>query len=137
MAATGSGRYFKQREWGPPIQQAPDVAVALRCGERRAERKGQLSRREVESRTLTAVLDGMAEGIWVTDAQGTVVRHNDALRELLRAGSAPITGQRPLALLRDEGLSVILSESDLSHSKKLLDVVFPIDRGQVAPPRAP
>jgi ABC-type cobalamin transport system ATPase subunit len=36
-----------------------------------------------------------------------------------------------VALLRNEGLSVILSESDLSHSKKLLDVVFHIDRGQV------
>ena len=36
-----------------------------------------------EARTLTAVLDGMIEGIWVTDAEGTVVRHNDALREKL------------------------------------------------------
>lgn len=55
-------------------------------------------------------------------------------------GVAPVLARRlaeVVALLRDEGLSVILSESDLSHSKKLLDVVFPIDRGQVAPPRAP
>jgi branched-chain amino acid transport system ATP-binding protein len=55
-------------------------------------------------------------------------------------GVAPVLARRlteVVALLRDEGLSVILSESDLSHSKKLLDVVFPIDRGQVAPARAP
>jgi branched-chain amino acid transport system ATP-binding protein len=55
-------------------------------------------------------------------------------------GVAPVLARRlteVVALLRDEGLSVILSESDLSHSKKLLDVVFPIDRGQVAPSRAP
>jgi len=51
-------------------------------------------------------------------------------------GVAPVLAQRlaqVVALLRNEGLSVILSESDLSHSRKLLDVVFHIDRGQVAP----
>ena len=55
-------------------------------------------------------------------------------------GVAPVLAARlaeVIALLRDEGLSVILSESDLSHSKKLLDVVFPIDRGQIGAPRAP
>jgi branched-chain amino acid transport system ATP-binding protein len=55
-------------------------------------------------------------------------------------GVAPVLARRlaeVVALLRDEGLSVILSESDLSHSRSLLDVVFHIDRGQVAPPRAP
>jgi branched-chain amino acid transport system ATP-binding protein len=49
-------------------------------------------------------------------------------------GVAPVLARRlaeVVALLRNEGLSVILSESDLSHSKKLLDVVFHIDRGQV------
>jgi branched-chain amino acid transport system ATP-binding protein len=55
-------------------------------------------------------------------------------------GVAPVLAARlaqVVSLLRDEGMSVILSESDLSHSRKLLDVVFHIDRGQVAPPRAP
>ncbi|HET8725060.1 MAG TPA: ATP-binding cassette domain-containing protein [Anaeromyxobacteraceae bacterium] len=49
-------------------------------------------------------------------------------------GVAPVLARRlaeVVALLRTEGLSVILSESDLSHSRKLLDVVFHIDRGQV------
>ena len=57
-----------------------------------------------QARTLTAVLDGMAEGIWVTDAEGTVVRHNDALRGMLRT-PGHITGQRPLALLRHDALN--------------------------------
>jgi two-component system phosphate regulon sensor histidine kinase PhoR len=57
-----------------------------------------------EARTLTAVLDGMAEGIWVTDAEGTVVRHNDALRAMLRP-TGEIVGQRPLALLRHDSLN--------------------------------
>jgi branched-chain amino acid transport system ATP-binding protein len=55
-------------------------------------------------------------------------------------GVAPVLAARlaqVVALLRDEGMAVILSESDLSHSRELLDVVFHIDRGQVAPPTAP
>ncbi len=49
-------------------------------------------------------------------------------------GVAPVLARRlaeVVALLRSEGLSVILSESDLSHSRKLLDTVYNIDRGQV------
>jgi branched-chain amino acid transport system ATP-binding protein len=50
-------------------------------------------------------------------------------------GVAPVLARRlaeVVAMLRTEGLSVILSESDLSHSRKMLDVVYTIDRGQVA-----
>ncbi|HEX8441960.1 sensor histidine kinase [Archangium sp.] len=57
-----------------------------------------------EARTLIAVLDGMAEGLWVTDAEGTVVRHNDALRAMLQT-TGDIVGQRPLALLRNDALN--------------------------------
>lgn len=49
-------------------------------------------------------------------------------------GVAPVLAKRlaeVVAMLRSEGLSVILSESDLSHSRKLIDVVYHIDRGQV------
>lgn len=58
-----------------------------------------------EARILTAVLDGMAEGLWVTDAEGTVVRHNDALAEMLLPAHEAIVGQRPLALIRNEALN--------------------------------
>jgi two-component system, OmpR family, phosphate regulon sensor histidine kinase PhoR len=58
-----------------------------------------------EARILTAVLDGMAEGLWVTDAEGTVVRHNDALAEMLLPAHDAIVGQRPLALIRNEALN--------------------------------
>ena len=49
-------------------------------------------------------------------------------------GVAPVLAQRlaeVVATLRSEGLSVVLSESDLSHSRRLLDTVYHIDRGQV------
>lgn len=52
-------------------------------------------------------------------------------------GVAPVLAQRlaeVVGQLRSEGTSVLLSESDLSHSRKLLDVAFHIDRGQVSAP---
>ena len=36
-----------------------------------------------------------------------------------------------IAGLRHEGLSILLTESDLSHSKEMLDALFVIDRGEV------
>ena len=51
-------------------------------------------------------------------------------------GVAPVLARRlaeVIARLRGEGISAILCESDLSHSRELLDAVFHIDRGAVAP----
>ncbi len=82
-----------------------------------------------EARTLTAVLDGMIEGIWVTDAEGTVVRHNDALREMLQPGNGGIIGQRPLALIRNEALNdAVMRASREGASSRLeltLEGLFP------------
>ncbi|HEY7786939.1 MAG TPA: hypothetical protein VIF33_00345 [Casimicrobiaceae bacterium] len=46
------------------------------------------------------------------------------IRSILRAG---------IRTLKQEGVSVILSESDLSHSREMLDVVIAIDRGEIVP----
>ncbi len=49
-------------------------------------------------------------------------------------GVAPVLARRlseVIAGLRAEGLSIILTESDLSHSKHMLDRVYTIDRGAV------
>jgi branched-chain amino acid transport system ATP-binding protein len=49
-------------------------------------------------------------------------------------GVAPVLCQRlieVIAQLKHEGLSIILSESDLSHSREMLDIVFAIDRGEI------
>jgi branched-chain amino acid transport system ATP-binding protein len=54
-------------------------------------------------------------------------------------GVAPVLAGRLVelvALLRNEGLSVLLSGSNLSQSRELLDVVFLIDRGAVSPAAA-
>jgi branched-chain amino acid transport system ATP-binding protein len=49
-------------------------------------------------------------------------------------GVAPVLARRlaeVIAGLKQEGLSILLTESDLSHSKELLDALFVIDRGEV------
>ncbi|HKQ23562.1 MAG TPA: ATP-binding cassette domain-containing protein [Burkholderiales bacterium] len=50
-------------------------------------------------------------------------------------GVAPVLAHRlaeVIAGLKSQGLSVILTESDLSHSQEILDVVYTIDRGEVS-----
>ena len=49
-------------------------------------------------------------------------------------GVAPVLARRlseVIAGLRSEGMAIILTESDLSHSKDMLDSVYTIDRGVV------
>ncbi len=51
-------------------------------------------------------------------------------------GVAPVLARRlaeVIASLKQQGLSILLTESDLSHSKELLDALFMIDRGEVSP----
>ena len=49
-------------------------------------------------------------------------------------GVAPVLAERladVISKLKLEGVSVMLSESDLSHSRDMLDLVFAIDRGEI------
>jgi branched-chain amino acid transport system ATP-binding protein len=51
-------------------------------------------------------------------------------------GVAPVLARRlaeVISGLRQEGLTVVISESSLSHVRGLLDRVFVIDRGEIAP----
>ena len=53
-------------------------------------------------------------------------------------GVAPVLARRlaeVISGLKREGLSILLTESDLSHSRELLDALFTIDRGEVSPAR--
>ncbi|WP_163782146.1 sensor histidine kinase [Myxococcus vastator] len=130
-------RHTRDRAEGGPPTSAPVVPERL---DEVAGLEGaidslhaQLSARNTvlnqDARTLTAVLDGMAEGIWVTDEEGTVVRHNDALRAMLDSTSNPLTGQRPLALIRNEALHDAVMracrEGASSHLELTLDGLFP------------
>jgi branched-chain amino acid transport system ATP-binding protein len=49
-------------------------------------------------------------------------------------GVAPVLARRlaeVISGLKQEGLSILLTESDLSHSRELLDALYIIDRGEV------
>jgi branched-chain amino acid transport system ATP-binding protein len=51
-------------------------------------------------------------------------------------GVAPVLARRlaeVIADLKQEGRSILLTESDLSHSREMLDSLYVIDRGEVAP----
>jgi branched-chain amino acid transport system ATP-binding protein len=53
-------------------------------------------------------------------------------------GVAPVLARRlaeVIADLKQEGLSILLTESDLSHSREMLDNLYVIDRGEVSPGR--
>ena len=53
----------------------------------------------LEVQTLAAAIEGMEEGMWITDAQGVVLRHNEALRTILGT-EQELVGHRPLFLVR-------------------------------------
>ncbi|MGZ6076395.1 MAG: sensor histidine kinase [Myxococcaceae bacterium] len=59
------------------------------------ERDGAL----LEVQTLAAAIEGMDEGMWITDSNGVVLRHNEALRTMLGI-EQELVGQRPLFLVR-------------------------------------
>ena len=49
-------------------------------------------------------------------------------------GVAPVLANRLLEVistLKNSGLSILLSESDLTHSKKIIDRIYKIDRGEI------
>ena len=50
-------------------------------------------------------------------------------------GVAPVLAKRlaeVISGLKQRGLSIVLTESDFSHSREMLDVIYSIDRGQVS-----
>jgi len=77
-------------------------ALAAESARAADEERGLRQEREAvlqTERVLGAALEGIADGVWITDASGAVVRHNAALRRLLEPGQE-ILGKRPLFLLR-------------------------------------
>ena len=81
--------------WGAALLVAAAAAWAL----------GRARRNRTESEaSLAAALDGMEEGLWVTDSGGVVIRHNVALKHLLYAGQE-LRGRRPQEILPHEALT--------------------------------
>jgi two-component system phosphate regulon sensor histidine kinase PhoR len=76
------------------VNRAEEAAEA-RQRETTEERDGALQ----EVRTLVSAIEAIDQGIWITDAEGVVLRHNEALRNILGTDQE-LVGQRPLFLLR-------------------------------------
>lgn len=65
---------------------------------------------EVGPGALSAVLDGMEEGLWLTDAEGRVTHHNLALKELLFAGQE-LRGRHPSELVASDPLAAAVDRA--------------------------
>lgn len=85
--------------------------------------------RSLDVRILDAVIDGMSQGTWITDSQGTVIRYNAALTRMLPRGADPF-GQRPLSLLRSTALheAVIRACSEGRSAQLEIALEGPISR---------
>lgn len=70
---------------------------------------------------LRAVIDGMAEGVWITAEDGTVIEHNNALKEMLYAGRE-IIGQRPTDLMQSGELQVAVESACRDHHPSRLEL---------------
>ncbi|MBL8921696.1 MAG: PAS domain S-box protein [Myxococcaceae bacterium] len=70
---------------------------------------------------LRAVIDGMAEGVWVTDEFGTVLEHNNALKELLFSGTA-IVGHRVSEIVPSGELQQAVEKACRENSSSRLEL---------------
>ncbi len=83
-----------------------------------------------EERVLAAALEGIADGVWITDASGAVVRHNAALRRLLGAGQ-DVVGKRPLFLVRKGELHEAVLRACEAGTSSVVEVVMEGPRPRV------
>lgn len=90
-----------QGEHAPDLDGGGDDASLLAKG---VSALGARAREQDQNlNTLVAAMDAMAEGLWITQRDGRIIRHNRALKEMLFAGQ-DLLGQRPIAVLRSAEL---------------------------------
>ena len=70
---------------------------------------------------LRAVVDGMAEGVWITNDDGTVLQHNNALKEMLFTSEA-IVGRRPVDLFHSTELQAAVAAACRDHAATRLEL---------------
>ncbi len=85
------------------LSESEAARALIRSGEAAEARQRGLSEERdealLEVQTLASAIEGMDEGMWITDANGVVLRHNEALRAILGTDQE-LVGQRPLFLVR-------------------------------------
>jgi two-component system phosphate regulon sensor histidine kinase PhoR len=104
-----------------------DLAQALDSA--RNQLASRLQTASSERDQLEAVLDGMVEGVMVTDANGTIVIANPALRTLFGLESPPV-GHTVIAAIRQPAVAAIMEEAaarDTIMSREMA-ITYPADR---------
>jgi two-component system phosphate regulon sensor histidine kinase PhoR len=70
---------------------------------------------------LRAVIDGMAEGVWITSRDGTVIEHNNALKEFLYTGQE-LVGHRPRDLFGSAELQAAVLKACVDGAQSRLEL---------------
>ncbi len=96
---------------GDPVRLAREVQDAAIAGRENARKL----------LVLRAVIDGMAEGVWITSEDGTVIEHNDALKEFLYKGHE-LVGHRPRDLFASAELQSAVERACREHVSSRLEL---------------
>jgi two-component system phosphate regulon sensor histidine kinase PhoR len=94
-----------------PVRLAHEVQVAAITSRENARKLS----------VLRAVIDGMAEGVWITSEAGTVVEHNNALKEFLYTGQE-IVGHTPRDLFESAELHDAVQKACREHASSRLEL---------------
>jgi two-component system phosphate regulon sensor histidine kinase PhoR len=94
-----------------PLRLAREVQMAAITARENARKLG----------VLRAVIDGMAEGVWITSQDGTVIEHNDALKEFLYTGQE-IVGHRPRDLVQNAEIQAAVMKACLENAPSRLEL---------------
>ncbi len=130
LALVGVIGFFLSRYLSRPLQDMAEATRRIACGDfsRRlhpasrdelgslaeningmaASLQKQFSELETEKKQLRTILDGMVEGVMVTDDQGEIVLINPALRSLLQIQTDPV-GKRVLECCRNQALHELVN----------------------------
>ncbi|MFT3835388.1 MAG: ATP-binding protein [Myxococcaceae bacterium] len=82
---------------------------------------GERDKEARELRVLRAVVEGMSDAVWITDADGVVVQHNAALKELLFTGTE-LNGKQPIELIRSAELAEAVGRACKENLPSMLEV---------------
>jgi two-component system phosphate regulon sensor histidine kinase PhoR len=90
---------------------------------------GQIARAVAEKEQLEAVLDGMTEGVLVTDSRGRIALSNAALRELFSLDESA-EGKSPIEALRSPEAADAIAEASAPGQVVIRDVrlTWPVER---------
>ena len=121
-------------EWVARKYQPGDLAgawVVIVADTSSQETNEAISREAAERNILLNVMDVTRLCTWIAPS---LIQRNDVTVAVSTAGTSPALARRlaeVLSNLKDEGLSVLLAESNEKHVADLLDTIFVIERGSI------